>query len=94
MIFQNASWLDRAVTVVRRFLLCADYQAVFNSPAGQRVMHDLVRKTGLMKTHEGWSTEMVLYNAGQQDVVKHIAAMLRMRPEEFQRLTDRETHDG
>jgi len=86
-------FLDRLAVRFKRGALPDDYRAVFDSDSGRRVLADLVRRGGMMVTHGGASGDLLQFEEGKRFMVLHILAMLRVRPQDLQRLADREVSD-
>lgn len=55
----------------------ADYQQVFNTSAGQRVLHDLVKNFLLVNPHVEKDPYSSAFNAGAQSVVQTIIQKLK-----------------
>ena len=86
-------FLDRLPVRFKRGTLPEDFRDVFDSDPGRRVLAHLVRLCGMMVTHGGMGNEFLQFEEGKRFVVLHILAMLRVRPQDLQRLADREMSD-
>ena len=76
---------------VSRKQLVLDYQAVFASEQGKRVLNDLRKRAALIvgsiSTRGGVDVHALLIEEGRADVVKHIYRMIHADPHE-----ERATH--
>ena len=91
MIFGD--FLDRIKVRFRRGSLPSHYRTAFDTKSGRIVLADLHRKAGVMATHEGWTDDQQQYTTGRRDMVLYIDAMLRLKPQELQQMSDMETID-
>ena len=83
-----ARWVRPAVVKISSVRLRQDYQEVFSSPAGERVLADMHRKAGLMYESLDLPSEKLHEVAGAQSIVYYIDRMLRLEPVQRQALAN------
>lgn len=88
MAEESYGFLSRFRTKISSGGLHGAYRAVFDSPAGRIVLNDLFIEGNMMRSHGGDPVE-----EGKRELVCHICRILRMDPEQFQSLAERESRD-
>ena len=89
-VAEDANEKAQRHSLLRRTRLRADYRAVFDTEAGQRVLADLFRNCVL--EHVGYiQQETALHKQGRGWVFARIFKMLSMNDEELMRLTRENT---
>ncbi|MCH8314175.1 MAG: hypothetical protein IID17_14465 [Nitrospinae bacterium] len=92
-IGKSADFLDQVAVRFKRGSLPGAYRDVFDSPAGQIVLANLVREGGMMITHGGDADAVLQFEEGKRFMVLHILKMLRLKPRELQQIADMEAID-
>ena len=65
-----------------------DYQSVFGSDAGKRVLEDLMATCHIFETEADNITENIVARAHRRDVVHHIMNQMGYGPQEFQTIVE------
>lgn len=81
-------WLDKTRQIWTRHQMQRDYEAVFGTPEGARVLNHLAKRCYVLSAHDGSP-----YWEGQRSVVLEIMSILRRRPEDLQLVEIRREDD-
>lgn len=57
-----------------------DYQAIFNSPQGRAVLHDLMETHGMLRSNYTKDPSEALFKEGERNVVLRILTLLNTNP--------------
>lgn len=72
-----------------------DYQTVFSTPAGKRVLADLIRTAGVNRSSfTAGQPDTVAYNEGKRAIVLRILNRLHVAPEEVARIAQEYAQNG
>lgn len=75
---------DAGTQMIRNRQLVTDYQSVFGSPEGQRILADLRKRCPFLldsiDSSRGIDVNRLIYLEGQRSVLLHIYKMLRADP--------------
>jgi hypothetical protein len=62
-----------------------DYQAAFGSPAGQKVLHNLMENHGMLRSTWDSDTSKMAYLEGQRYVILRILGIIKTNPAELEK---------
>lgn len=81
-LWRDRRGTDATAATAERAALIADYRVAFGGPAGQRVLADLLRRTGAMQTT--WApdgAEAVAFREGRRRVGLEIVETINAEPD-------------
>lgn len=87
---------EKEKVVQKRIDLSRDYQKVFGSAAGKRVLHDIMARGNMLQPTANdtqGNIHLMDRNEGRRELVLHILAALKYSPEKLMDLLDNSDED-
>ena len=83
----GGDFLDRIAVRFRKNSLPSHYRTTFDCPSGRIVLADLCKQAGMMKTHGGYSDQLLQMEEGKRYMGCYILEMLGLEDKDLPQVT-------